>query len=161
MKSRSPSWAMSSLVNPSLGFSEGAAAAVTGPSARSWSASDCLRAAVWIRQCVHCLRWPSWAEVCLHAPEIEGQLRPAMHAEAEGRAGWGRAGPGQVGGGPGLAWGWAYWPTQQPRAMRTEVLSRVAGPIARVSTFSPQTYWLPQRAAKRLINYAQSARLCV
>lgn len=101
---------MSSLVNPSLGFSEGAAAAaVTGPSARSWSASDCLRAAVWIRQRVHCLRWPSWAEVCLHAPEIEGQLRPAMHAEAEGRAG-----PGQVGGGPGWRGGGPTDPHHNP-----------------------------------------------
>lgn len=90
--------AMGSLVNPFIGLYwaaggvAGRGGGAAGLSPGSWSASDCLRAAVWIRHRVHCLRWPSWAEVCLQAPEIEGQLRPAMHTE--GRAGRpGRAGP--------------------------------------------------------------------
>lgn len=60
----------------------------------SWSASDCLRASVWIRHHVHCLWCLSWVEVCLHAPEIDGQLRAAMHTEdGTGHAGRGSTDP--------------------------------------------------------------------
>lgn len=60
----------------------------------SWSASDCLRASVWIRHHGHCLWCLSWVEVCLHAPEIDGQLRAAMHTEdGTGHAGRGSTHP--------------------------------------------------------------------
>lgn len=68
------------LVNPSplVGPEWGAGA---GLSVGSWSASDCLRACVWIRQHAYCLWWAGRAEVCLHALEIERQLRVSIHTQ--------------------------------------------------------------------------------
>lgn len=98
-----------SLVNPFL-LLYWAGGAAAGLSLGSWSASDCLRACVWIRQHAHCLWCPSWAEVCLHAPEIERQLRAAMHSE-------GRAGQA----------GRAHWPRPQLSTMRDGLLSGARG----------------------------------
>lgn len=95
---------MSSLVNPSLGFTEWVVCDDGSSDGTLGGILECVRLSA--RRCLDKAPCPLSPMAQLGrgmpaAPEIEGQLKPAMHAEAEGRVGpgWG-AGWGWCGGGP-------------------------------------------------------------